>query len=360
MSRASRARPIAAAAAFGTGCAGAAFVAVAAVVYSQTKLARRRIKPAETEPPAADGIWSAPDVDPSATRIKLAVLGDSSAAGYGLTDAAATPAAVLARGLSQWGRRPVDVVCVAVVGARSADLPAQAQRVLPGRPDVAYVMIGTNDVTHRVRPSAAVRDLAAGVALLHEAGCEVVVGTCPDLGTIAPIAQPLRSIARRKSRTLAAAQTIAVVEAGGRTVSLGDVLGPRFARERDLFADDAFHPSERGYAAAIEVSLPSVAAALGLHTDTEAAGPFLSRRARPIARAAAHAVTHPGTEVAGARVSGQEHGDRGRWARLLRRATSPTAIGADASPATYLRQNRAAPLSLRHRRARDSRRSAAP
>lgn len=311
-----RASRIAVAAAVGTGSAGAALAALWGIVYSETKLARRRIKPTEVPLPLGDGLWSHAEADPGAVPIQLAVLGDSSAAGYGLVDAADTPAALLASGLSQWSRRPVEVVNVAVVGATSADLPAQAARIRAGMPDIAWIMIGANDVTHRVTPAAAVRDLATGVRLLREAGCEVVVGTCPDLGTIRPIAQPLRYIARLRSRALAAAQTVAIVEAGGRTVSLGDVLGPRFARERDLFADDEFHPSARGYAAAADVSLPSLAAALGLPTDTEAAGPFLSRRARSVANAAAHAVSHPGTEVAGTQVQGR----RGNWARLLRRS----------------------------------------
>ena len=72
--------------------------------------------------------------------------------------------------------------------------------------------------------------LADAVRALRAAGAEVVVGTCPDLGTIQPIQPPLRWLARRWSRQLAAAQTIAVVEAGGRTVSLGDLLGPRVRR----------------------------------------------------------------------------------------------------------------------------------
>ena len=302
------------------------------MIYGETKLARRRIRPAETPPPRADGTWTVPDLDPGRAPLRIAVLGDSSAAGYGLVDEAETPAAVLARGLSAWARRPVDVVCVAVVGALSSDLNAQAALVLPRRPELAYVMIGANDVTHRVRPAAAVRALAEAVRTLVDEGCPVVVGTCPDLGTIRPIAQPLRYLAQRRSRNLAAAQTIAVVEAGGRTVSLGNILGPRFAREHDLFSEDRFHPSARGYAAAIEVSLPSAAAALGLVTETGPAGPFLSERARPVARAAAHAVSHTGTEVAGAQVGGVDRGNFGRWARLLRRR-SPDAVLAEVTGA---------------------------
>ncbi len=82
-------------------------------------------------------------------------------------------------------------------------------------------MIGANDVTHHVPQRESVSELAMRVVRLRDAGCEVVVGTCPDLGTVEPIQHPLRWLARRWSRQLAAAQTIAVVEAGGRSVSLG-------------------------------------------------------------------------------------------------------------------------------------------
>ena len=126
-------------------------------------------------------------------------------------------------------------------------------------------MIGANDVTSRTRPSEAVEHLGRAVRRLRADGAEVVVCTCPDLGTVEPIAQPLRLVARVWSRQLAAAQTIAVVEAGGRTVSLGDVLGPEFAaRPKEMFSADRFHPSAAGYAAAAAVTLPSVCAAVGL------------------------------------------------------------------------------------------------
>jgi hypothetical protein len=181
------------------------------------------------------------------------------------------------------------------------------------------ILIGTNDVTHRVKPAESVRHLGDAVRTLRAAGTEVVVGTCPDLGTIRPLAQPLRFLARRLSRNLAAAQTIAVVEAGGRTVSLGDLLGPLFAQQRDLFSDDQFHPSAQGYAHAADAILPSALDALGLHTRSRSAGPFTTRRARPVAKAAVQAVARPGTEVAAAEVHGEPAGRRGRWARLRRR-----------------------------------------
>jgi hypothetical protein len=129
-------------------------------------------------------------------------------------------------------------------------------------------------------------------------------------------------VARRLSRTLAAAQTIAVVENGGRTVSLGDMVGPGFAKNREWFAADQFHPSAEGYRAAVEAVLPSCVDALGLVTNTEPATLFTSPRARPVAKAAARAANNPGSEVLAADVAGATGARRGRLARILRRQTT--------------------------------------
>jgi hypothetical protein len=217
----------------------------------------------------------------------------------------------------------------AVVGAQSRHLDAQVDRILAEVPhlDVAVIMIGANDVTHRSKPAESVRLLSEAVVRLREAGAEVVVGTCPDLGTIEPIAQPLRWVARRISRELAAAQTIAVVEAGGRTVSLGDLLGAEFAaRPGEMFSADGFHPSAAGYARAAAALLPSVCAALGVLP--EGAAPQrpdlrLGEGVDDIAHAAARAVSEPGTEVSGTEVGGATRGPRGRWAVLLHRVRQP-------------------------------------
>jgi hypothetical protein len=234
---------------------------------------------------------------------------------------------MLAAGVAEAAERPVRMVCFAKVGARSSDLAGQVEQAVAVQPDVAVIMIGTNDVTHRVRPAASVRDLDQAVRALIEVGAAVVVGTCPDLGTIEPVAQPLRLVARRWSRQLAAAQTIAVVEAGGRSVSLGDLLGPEFAASpREMFGPDRFHPSAAGYASAATVMLPSVGAALGYWFETEEEPEPDIRRGegvRPVAVAAVEASDVPGTEVAGAQVGGADRGTRGRWAQIRHRVRRP-------------------------------------
>lgn len=322
MSRARRARRIAVTAVFGGGGVGLVGGAGAATLLAvQARLARRTIRRVGiAEPPAADGVYGGGEGPP----LRLGLLGDSSAAGLGVHQPADTPGARLAEGLAAATGRPVALRNVAVSGARSADLDRQVDLVLDAAPEVAVVMIGANDVTHRVPPQQAVRALDRAVRRLRDAGAAVVVATCPDLGTVEPIPQPLRWVARRQSRALAAAQTIAVVEAGGRSVSLGDVLGPEFAVRKELFSPDGFHPSAEGYAAAATVLLPSVCAAVG------AGGPedgwpsdVPGEGVLPVARAAVAAADIPGTEVTGASVGGRDRGPAGRWATVRHRLRVP-------------------------------------
>ena len=323
MSRITAARRIAVAAAYGGGGLGLVGATVAGLLVAEAKLARRWIGEPKSEPPSGDGLYGHLPGPP----ISLVMLGDSSAAGLGVQLAHQTPGAMLAAGLAEAAAQPVRMTCVAKVGARSSDLADQLEQALAAQPDVAVIMVGVNDVTHRVRPAMSVRHLDQTVRALREAGAEVVVGTCPDLGTIEPVAQPLRLVARRWSRQLAAAQTIAVVEAGGRSVSLGDLLGPEFAASpREMFGPDRFHPSAAGYASAATVLLPSVSAALGYWFETEEEPEPDTRRGegvRPVAVAAVEASDTPGTEVAGATVGGADRGVRGRWALLRVRGRQP-------------------------------------
>jgi len=324
MGRARRARKVAAAAAYGGGI-GAAGIGVLGLVgfgvlKVEAQLARRIVGQPFEGAPDDNGRYGAGLGYP----VQLLVLGDSSAAGMGADTAQQTVGAIIANGVSALSGRPVQLTNLAVIGAESLGLDRQLADALEevDNPDVAVILIGANDVTHRIDKSIAVRHLAQAVAALHATDCEVIVGTCPDLGTIEPVAQPLRLLARRWSRDLAAAQTVAVVEAGGRTVSLGDLLGPQFAGlSREMFSHDGFHPSPAGYARVASVLLPSVCDALGLWTDPMDHRPDVRRAGRvdPVAVAAVQAVRDAGTEVSATAVGGQQGGPRGRWAMVLRR-----------------------------------------
>ncbi|MEU6175732.1 SGNH/GDSL hydrolase family protein [Streptantibioticus parmotrematis] len=319
MSRARVARRIATAAAYGGGGIGLLGGAAVGLLLTEVRLARRVVGGCEDLPPVADGRYGT-EFGADEPPVRLAFLGDSTAAGQGVRRARETPGALLAAGLAAVAERPVDLVNVALSGAQSDDLERQVSLLLDGSapaPDVCVIMIGANDVTHRMPLTLSVRYLASAVGRLHDAGARVIVGTCPDLGTIEPVYQPLRWVARRLSRQLAAAQTIGVIELGGRTVSLGQLLGPEFeASPREMFGPDNYHPSAAGYATAAMAVLPTLCSALGLWPE-EGQTPT----ALPVAVAAAEAAAQGGTEVTAGGATALP-GRRPRWAVLRRGATT--------------------------------------
>ncbi|MFI9030932.1 SGNH/GDSL hydrolase family protein [Streptomyces sp. NPDC053560] len=329
MSRARVARRIATAAAVGSGGIGLLGVAAVGLLLTEVRLARRTVGGSSELPPPADGrygaaLWYRTD----RPALRLGFLGDSTAAGQGVSRPRQTPGALLASGLAAVAERPVDLRNVALPGAQSDDLERQVTLLLADgpAPDVCVIMIGANDVTHRMPPARSVRMLSEAVARLRTAGSEVVVGTCPDLGSVEPVYQPLRWVARRLSRQLAAAQTIGVVENGGRTVSLGDLLGPEFeANPRELFSSDNYHPSAEGYATAAMAVLPTLCAALGLWPEEESPEPERRESFLPVAEAAAQAASEGGTEVTGSRAP---------WALLKHRRRHRIAVHDAEDPAS--------------------------
>jgi lysophospholipase L1-like esterase len=255
-------RGIATVAAYAGGALTAAGALAVGVLAGQAVIARLSIPGAQAPPPRCAGDYGGHHTGMPVLRLGL--LGDSTAAGFGVHTRAQTPGALLATWISEAVRRPVRLTCPAVVGSVSAWLPRQVEIVLETGVDLAVILVGANDVTTRASEDAAVRHLAEAVRTLREAGAGVVVATCPDLGTIQPIPPPLRWLARRWSRRLAAAQAVAAVRAGALVVPLGNLLGPRFAAAPELmFASDRYHPSVEGYHAAAEVILPCTLAALG-------------------------------------------------------------------------------------------------
>lgn len=301
---------------YGGGAMVAGGAAATMLLVGQARAARRVIPLAEAPPPRGDGLYG-PKLPGAPLTVVL--LGDSTAAGYGVRRPRETPGALLATGISRRLGRPVRLHRLAVVGATSDKLPPQVEQAVELGPDLALILIGGNDVTRLTHYSVAVRHLVDAVRALRAAGARVVVGTCPDLGTIQPIKPPLRWLVHRWSRQLAAAQTVAVVEAGGWTVSLGDLLSKRFSAEpARMFSADRFHPSADGYATAVSAMLPTALSALGAPVRP-AEVPATPDVVQALPQAARVAARRPGTEVSAVRVAGRERSPAGRWARLRRR-----------------------------------------
>jgi lysophospholipase L1-like esterase len=256
------------------GATGATAGAAYGVLSQQGRRAHRNIMIPGWYPFNADGTYlpdgagphppSAPAGDLRRFAIlHLAMLGDSTAAGLGVDQPEQLPGVVLARGLARETCRPVQLDTLAICGSTSRRLGGQVDAALIDPPHLALIMIGANDLTRRIPPWESARLLGDAVSRLRAAGTTVVVGTCPDLGTIRPIPQPLRAIAHRSSLRLARLQRDAVCRAGGLPVPLAELLAREFRAQPDiLFSRDHFHPSTAGYDAACTVLLPALCTAL--------------------------------------------------------------------------------------------------
>lgn len=245
------------------------------VLVQQAALARRRIgKPLGEESPDADRVWRrALEGEP----IDLLLLGDSIAAGLGAEHRKETLGGRLAKGTARRMRCPVRLHTAAVVGSESPDLPRQLDALAPDyRPHVAVIIVGGNDVTHRLPVALSAQHLHEAIRRLRAAEIEVVVGTCPDLGALRAVPQPLRRIASSLSRRLAEVQDETARRAGAVPVDLRRAVGPMFFDEPEaMFSMDRFHPSALGYRRTAEVLLPAVC---------RAAETALSSRRRPVLR----------------------------------------------------------------------------
>ncbi|OYD71636.1 SGNH/GDSL hydrolase family protein [Rhodococcus sp. OK302] len=241
-------------------------------LMSQAGAARGVIGRNIAKPPEADGVY-APGVDTPERwwrgvpfDLHLMIFGDSSAAGVGALTADEVPGVRVAKLLADETGKRIRLSTKAIGGATSRGLSGQvdAMFIAGAPPDAAVILIGANDVTAKNAIHASARRLGDAVRRLRGSGAVVVVGTCPDLGVVTAIPQPLRTVVREWGHRLASAQASATKAAGGHPVPLADLLAKEFLASPDtMFSADRFHPSAAGYELAARQIVPVLASALG-------------------------------------------------------------------------------------------------
>lgn len=256
--RSGRIRPVLA----GAGVAAAGLAGAALAVEGVLATRREYVDPASAPPIKGD--FGPAD----GQLVRLAVLGDSTGAGSGVSALTDTVGGRLAGRLAR-GPARVALSGVAVSGARCRDLAGQVTVLLANPPDVAVIVVGANDALLGSSLAAVRSDLGAAVARLRDAGVRVVVGTCPDLGAARALAQPLRALAGWRGRAVAAAEAGATRAAGGDAVDIGRITGPVFRADPGTLSEDRFHPSADGYRLWADALEPAVRAAVAPHRSRD-------------------------------------------------------------------------------------------
>lgn len=262
---------------FAAGSVGGLSGAAYGLLTGQSRRARSIIGVPKELPLNADGLYLPDGSGPlppnfsGRDSLSFAVLGDSLAAGLGAETVGRLPGVRLTQGLAEECDRPVRLVTHAISGSRTTELESQVDRALIDPPNLALVIIGGNDVTTRTSIGTSAALLGRQVTRLMNVGTTVVVGTCPDLGIILPIPQPLRTVASRYGLSLARAQRRELDRIGARAVSIAALLSPEFfARPDELFSADRFHPNGSGYELAANVLLAPLCDAVRLAQGTRA------------------------------------------------------------------------------------------
>src|SRR3954468_23997401 len=133
MGKAAAARKLASAAGFGGGGLSGVGAGLYGVLRVEATLARHVIGNADAAPPDSTGWYGRGRPGPA---IKIALLGDSSAARYGVRTVEEQPGAWLCSGVAERADRRVHLREFALVGAQSSDLAAQVDTALLLDPDV--------------------------------------------------------------------------------------------------------------------------------------------------------------------------------------------------------------------------------
>lgn len=197
----------------------------------------------ETLPPA-DGPTTGTAGEPSDVPVRVAVLGESTAAGCGVDTHDEGFPGCLARKVSALTDRPVEWE---VVGQNAATARRIRYRLLPelGKGlDAAVLLAGVNDVLTRRAPKEWGEDLAAIVDDLVGRAEHVAVTGIPPFDVFPSLPTTLGRYLAERARALdEVSQRVCAERPQVTWISANGLLpvGP------DFFARDHFHPSALGY-----------------------------------------------------------------------------------------------------------------
>jgi lysophospholipase L1-like esterase len=208
-----------------------------------------------------------PDAPTNRRALRLAVLGDSTTAGVGVSRPEDALPYLVARRLAEAEGAPVHVVSYGWAGARMADVAGPQLRraleplrsheqepFLPGA-DAVAIVVGANDATHQTNPRRYRTDLRHLLRAVRRSAprARVVLAGIPALRGALPQIEPLIFIADSYARLLRPIGRDEAADAGVAYADLATEVPPRIQGRDDVLSVDRFHPSVVGYSAWADV-----------------------------------------------------------------------------------------------------------
>jgi lysophospholipase L1-like esterase len=231
--------------------------AIAATFVGQAVWVVRRALPTQVEPETSP----IPPIDGSPLRV--VALGDSTLTGPGLEH---DRHVWLHQALDRLGHhRPIELISLAVGGSRVVDVLERIPETLELQPDLVVVAVGANDALHGT-PIRRVRSrLHRLLAELLDGAPIVAVANVGNLGNIARVPVPLKTLVRL--RALAVCSAIEeVVATHDRAVLLDVRPADHVLRDRSVYTSDLFHPGAIGHSAWADAALAGLRRAVE-HVD---------------------------------------------------------------------------------------------
>jgi acyl-CoA thioesterase I len=186
-------------------------------------------------------------------------IGDSTSAGVG----ASSPDLTVPRRVAVATQRGVNLTVLSVSGATIQDaVEEQLPALTELDPDVVFIGIGNNDVTHLSSKDTVrrgMREILDQVSAVEPR--EIVVLGIAEFGGTPLLAQPLRWLAGVRTHQLDEVVRSVAAEYGATYVPIADLTAEGFAADPEgTHAEDRFHPSDAGYALWVEAIVQTMEA----------------------------------------------------------------------------------------------------
>ncbi|HVF69414.1 MAG TPA: SGNH/GDSL hydrolase family protein [Xanthomonadales bacterium] len=152
-----------------------------------------------------------------------------------------------------------------ISGATAGDVISdQLQAGIKINPDIVLLSVGANDITGLTNLDNLEKNLSIIIEKLIKNNCDVkiVLTGAPEMGSVRRFMQPLRYIAGAQTKRVNDVFEDTVAKYGLTFAPIAVETGEQFRKDASLFAEDKFHPNDRGYAIWIPVINKSLEKAL--------------------------------------------------------------------------------------------------